>query len=82
MSNEESKVKHSKRIHDKETAIVRQTKIAKSHGLNVEEPHKFNKHHALDCGIPECPFCSSPRKIFNDETIQEKSFKQRKLHDE
>lgn len=82
MSNEDSKLLHSKRIHAKETAIAKQAKIAKSHGIKVDEPHKFNKHHASDFGDHELLFSSNPRKILKDETKQEKSFKQRKLHDE
>ena len=76
MSNEDDKIKHSKRLHKEESAIKKQVKIAKSHGVKVKEPHKLAKHHALDCGLPNCPMCSSPRKIFGDPTIQEKSFAQ------
>ena len=79
MSKEEDKVKHSKRIHAEETAIKKQTKIAKSHGLDVKEPHKFANHHALDCGIPGCSLCSNPRKLYKEETIQEKRAKQMKV---
>lgn len=79
MSKEEDKVKHSKRIHAEETAIKKQTKIAKSHGMDVKEPHKFAKHHALDCGQPGCSLCGNPRKTFNEETIQEKRAKQMKV---
>jgi CRISPR/Cas system Type II protein with McrA/HNH and RuvC-like nuclease domain len=79
MSKEEDKLKHSKRIHSKETAIKKQTNIAKAHGLDVKEPHKFAKHHALDCGIPGCSLCSNPRKLYKEETIQEKRAKQMKV---
>jgi hypothetical protein len=70
------KLKHSKRIHADETAIKKQVKIAKSHGIEVKEPHKLAKHHALDCGRPGCIMCGNPRKIWKEETIQEKRFKQ------
>jgi hypothetical protein len=76
MSHEEDKIKHSKRLHKEDAAIARQVKIAKSHGMEVKEPHKLAKHHALDCGQPGCVLCSSPRKLFGEKTIQEKSFEQ------
>ena len=79
MSTEEDKLKHSKRIHAKETAIKKQTKIAKANGIDVKEPHKFAKHHAMDCGHPGCIMCGNPRKVCKEETIQEKRFKQEKV---
>ena len=79
MSTEEDKLKHSKRIHTKETAIKKQTKIAKANGIDVKEPHKFAKHHAMDCGHPGCIMCGNPRKVWKEETIQEKRFKQEKV---
>ena len=45
MSAEQDKLKHSSRLHQDEVHIKKQTKIAKSHGIDVKEPHKFNKHH-------------------------------------
>jgi len=76
MSTEYDKFKHSKRIHADETAIKKQMKIAKSHGIEVKEPHKLAKHHATNCGQPNCVMCGNPRKVFKEETIQEKRFKQ------
>ena len=80
MSSEEDKFKHSKRIHHKETAIHKQQKIALQYGadrrLVEDEPHRFAKHHAMDCGVPNCPMCSSPRKLNGEKTIQEKRFEQ------
>lgn len=81
MSDQEQKDKRSKRLHDEESAIKKQQKIALQHGMDrreVErEPHKFAKHHAMDCGNPECGMCGNPRKIHKDKlTVQEKSFKQ------
>jgi len=79
MSSVEDKTKKSKRIQKDENAVKKQTKIAKSHGIDVKEPHKFHKHHALDCGNPECGMCGNPRHIYkNSRTIQEKSFDQTK----
>ena len=76
MSHEEAKFKHSKRLLKDENAIQKQVKIAKAHGMDVKEPHKFAKHHALDCGQPNCVMCASPRKIWKEETIQERRAKQ------
>ena len=76
MSDNESKIKHSKRLHKEESAIKKQVKIAKSHGVEVKEPHKLAKHHALNCGQANCPVCSSPRKTFGEKTKQEQSFEQ------
>ena len=88
MSKEEDKIKHSKRLHQEENAIKKQIGIAKQHGLihsdkAIKEPHRLAKHHAMDCGNPECGMCGNPRHIHkHGETKQEKSFNQRKLHDE
>lgn len=77
MSNPDDKLKHSKRLLKDENAIKKQTKIAKVNGIDVKEPHKFAKHHAMDCGNPECYLCGNPRKTHKDPlTIQEKSFVQ------
>ena len=79
MSTENDKVKHSKRIHDDETHIKRQVKIAKEHRVSeynpsgIDQPHRFNKRHAMDCGNPECYLCGNPRKTHKDRlTAQEK----------
>lgn len=78
MSNETDKVKHSKRRFKTESVIKKQLKIAKDMHIPVDEPHRLAKHHALDCGIPNCPICSSPRKR-GELTIQEKRFLQPKV---
>ena len=77
MSTEQDKLKNSKRRHADETAINRQVKIAKKHGLTeqdraIKEPHRMVKHHAMDCGQPGCVLCGNPRKLFNELTTQEK----------
>jgi hypothetical protein len=72
MSTEEDKFKHSKRLQQDENAVKKQTKIAKQYGSIVEEPHKFAKHHAMNCGNPNCVMCGNPRKTFNELTQQEK----------
>lgn len=78
MNHAQSKLKNSKRRHRDETAIKRQVKIAKQHGLGfndevIKEPHRLAKHHAMDCGNPECYLCGNPRKTHKDKlTAQEK----------
>ena len=72
MSKEQDKFKHSKRLQKDENVIKKQTKIAKAAGLEVNEPHKFAKHHAMNRGNPKCFMCSNPRKVFKELTQQEK----------
>jgi hypothetical protein len=77
VSTEQDKLKNSKRRHADETAINKQVKIAKKHGLTeqdraIKEPHRMVKHHAMDCGQPGCVLCGNPRKLFNELTTQEK----------
>lgn len=77
MSKEEDKFKHSKRLLKDDNAIKKQVKIAKDHRINEYnpkdlEPHRYHKHHAMDCGNPGCIFCANPRKTWNELTIQEK----------
>ena len=72
MSKEQDKIKHSKRLLKDENAVKKQTKIAKDFGIPVTEPHKFAKHHAMNCGNPKCVMCANPRKIFKELTQQEK----------
>lgn len=80
MSKEEDKFKHSKRLLKDENAIKKQVKIAKEYNHikgeynpKVDQPHRFAKHHAMDCGNPECYMCGNPRKTHKDKlTVQEK----------
>ena len=76
MSHEEEKVKHSKRILKTDNAVKKQVKIAKEFGIEVKEPHKFAKQHAMNCGNPKCFMCANPRKVFKEKTIQEKRLEQ------
>ena len=73
MSTEEDKFKHSKRLLKDEAAIAKQLKIAKASGHTkyVREPHRLAKHHAMDCGNPQCPLCGNPRNQ-GEVTAQEK----------
>ena len=68
------KIKHSKRLLKDENAIKKQVKIAKSHGVPVENAHGFAKHHVMDCGQPGCVLCGNRRKVFGEKTIQEEKF--------
>ena len=79
MSDEDQKVKHSKRIQQKNNYIQKQVGIAKAHHVPVEEPHMFAKHAAMNCGVPECPMCANQRKLRKEKTIQEKRFEQKEL---
>ena len=78
MSTPNDKFKNSKRRQKDENAIAKQVKIAKEHGLTakdktVKEPHRLSKHHAMDCGNPDCYLCGNPRKTHKDKlTAQEK----------
>lgn len=67
MNTNQNKIKTSTRRHHDETAIKRQVKIAKQHGMKfndefIKQPHRLSKHHAMDCGNPGCMLCSNPRR--------------------
>lgn len=74
MSDAQTKIKNSKRRHKTKAKAIRQMNIAKSHGVDVDEGelHRFAKKHALNCGRPNCLWCSNPRKIFKELSIQER----------
>ena len=79
MSNEQDKAKRGKRLQRAWATIKRQLKIAKAHGVTkaVAEPHRLAKHHAMDCGQPQCTVCGNPRhnnsvKGKDKLTVQEK----------
>jgi hypothetical protein len=76
MSNENDRYKTSRRRLKDENAVKRQTRIAKSRGNPVTEPHKFAKRHAMDCGQPGCMLCGNPRRIFQELTVQERRMMQ------
>ena len=78
MSTQEDKIKHSERIHQKETKIENKMKLAKAYGeIHVlKNPHKYHKTSPMNCGDPGCVMCGNPRKFFNEKTMQEKSFEQ------
>lgn len=76
MSDNESKFKNSRRRHKDEVAAKKQVKIAKSAGSfnqkYVDQPHRLTKHHAMDCGNPQCGVCGNPRKINKEISYQER----------
>ena len=78
MSTEQDKYKNSRRRLKDENAVKKQVEIAKAHGMTaqdavVKEPHRLAKHHAMDCGNPQCPLCGNPRRTHKDTlTAQEK----------
>ena len=84
MSNDVTKENHSKRIHQKQTYVKKQTRIAKAHGLPIKggQEHRLQDHAAVNCGIPGCVMCANPRKIWKEKTVQEKRFYQNKLWDD
>lgn len=75
MSNDLAKFINSRRRHKTDVAVARQVKIAQAHGntLDVKQPHRLAKRHAMDCGNPHCYLCGNPRKTHKDKlTAQEK----------
>ena len=76
MSDEDQKEYVSKRIHNTQKHIDRQLRIAKTSDLDVSQPHRYAKMHALNCGDPKCFMCANPRKVWGEKTMQEKSFEQ------
>jgi hypothetical protein len=71
----DNRTKKTKRLQRTANAIKKQLRIAKSLGMNhiLKQPHRLAKHHALDCGNPECLVCHS-EKIFHKPSLQEKKF--------
>jgi hypothetical protein len=72
MHTPQERDKRNLRIQRDENAVRKQTKIARVHGMDVKEPHRLAKHHAMDCGNPKCVLCGNPRKTFSELTTQEK----------
>ena len=71
----DDRIKKAKRLQRTANAIKKQVRIAKAMGLThvLSQPHRLAKHHALDCGNPECLVCHS-EKVFRKPTMQEKKF--------
>jgi hypothetical protein len=71
----DDKNKKAKRLHRTANAIKKQVRIAKSLGTTHthNQPHRYAKRHALDCGNPKCQVCHS-EKVFNKPTLQDRKF--------
>ena len=82
MANDLAKYVNSQRRHKTDVAIARQVKIAKTNSSYnqkkiIKQPHRLAKHHAMNCGNPNCYLCGNPRKTHKDKlTTQEKRFYQ------
>ena len=74
--DEETKIKHSTRLLQKEKYVAKQLKIAKVYNIPVKDKHRLQDHAAVNCGNPDCLLCSNPRKVWGKKTIQEKKFDQ------
>jgi hypothetical protein len=76
MSDEITKDVHSRRILQKENYAKKQKKIAKAYNIPPPKSSKHCETAVLNCGNPNCVMCGNPRKIWNNKTLQEKSFDQ------
>lgn len=83
-THEDEKLKHSERIHQKETKLENKMRLAKEykHEHALKNPHKYHKTSLMTCGDSNCVMCMNPRKAFGEKTIQERRAEQDKLHDE
>jgi hypothetical protein len=75
--------KRAERRHRTNNAIERQVAIAKQYGQPVanDDRHRMAKHHAMDCGQPNCGLCGNSRHSPTTKgeerlTIQERSANQ------
>lgn len=68
--------KRAKRFEQKKRHVKRQVDILKVYGVEyqLDQPHRFHKRKALNCGDPKCVMCSNPRKVFGEKTFQERKF--------
>lgn len=74
MSHVEDREKRYRRIQKNKNAVSKQMRIIKAYGGHSryeKEPHRLEKHHAMNCGDPKCSMCGNPRKFFGDKTAQE-----------
>ncbi len=70
-------LKRGKRRRLTANAIERQKQLAKLAGISPahkhnDQDHRFAKMHALNCGVPNCPMCGNPRRVWKEKTLQEK----------
>lgn len=74
MSKIEDREKRFKRLQRDKNAVKKQLRIVKTvggHARYEREPHRLEKHHAMNCGDPNCVMCANPRKMFGLKTFQE-----------
>ena len=76
MSDQDQKFLVSRRLHNTQKHIDKQLCIAKTSGIEVAQPHRYHKMHALNCGDAKCMWCANPRRVWKEDTLQEKSFAQ------
>lgn len=84
MTSFENKAKNATRRHRDETAIKKQVKIAKQHGLDfnntvIKEPHRLVKRHVMDCGKPKCMLCGNRRHNKALKTKEKLTNQERKM---
>lgn len=78
MSDENTKVKHSKRRQNTNTIIVKRRKLLKTYKIDnrsFKQKHRLSKMNGINCGNPGCMLCINPRK-YGEKTIKELSFEQ------
>jgi hypothetical protein len=83
LSSEQQKLKHSERLHQKETKLENKMKLAKEyhHEHALKNPHKYHKASLFNCGNPDCVMCMNPRKAFGEKSMQERKFEQKEKYD-
>lgn len=82
MSDQETKDKHSRRLHDDETHVKKRVRLLKEKNAYFpkhqvqKQPHRLHKVSGMNCGNPHCIMCMNPRKGWKEKTMQEQSFQQ------
>lgn len=72
MSSQIAKTHRTQRRQRSLRQQQRQQRIARLHNLPLKPAHYYNKHHALDCGNPQCVVCGNPRRTHKHTlTLQE-----------
>lgn len=56
-------MERAQRRHLTNSAIARQVQIARAHGQSANQRGRFKKHHAMDCGNPQCGLCGNQRHL-------------------
>lgn len=68
-------LKRARRRRLTTNAINKQKRIAKLSTWNhkiTNQPHRWAKHHAMDCGRTKCIVCGNPRRTWKQKTLKEK----------